>query len=129
MVNPRYDGSPMIAVFECYVLEVLGRLSAEKSAGMAKLNLPKVLQTRAQDWKGAVKEKLHLSDTIAIAIWDLWYTNQEVEREKHLELSAGEFVMGFVDNFLKEGSPIDVWTGESLARAKERIAERRRGSS
>jgi hypothetical protein len=127
--NPRYTGNPMLAVFENLVLDVLGRLPAGKAEILIKMDLPKVLKSRAKDWKGAVKESLHLSETIEIAILDLWYTNQEVAVQKQITLSAEEFAMGFVDNYLKENSQVDIWTQESLARAKERINLRRQGSN
>ncbi len=128
-MNPRYNGKPMLAVFENFVLELLGRLPPAKAEILMKMELPKVLKSQAKDWRGAVKESLQLSETIEIAIWDLWYTNQEVATQKKITLSAEEFAMGFVDNFLKEGSQIDVWTEVSLAKAKERLALRRLGAN
>jgi hypothetical protein len=115
----------MTALFENYVLEVLGRLPADIVGKMQRLDLPNVLKTQATDWKAAIKETLHLSETIEIAIWDLWYTNQGVAQRTGVKLTGEEFAMGFVDNFLKEGSQVDVWTQETLAAAKERISRQR----
>lgn len=117
----------MTALFENYVLHVLNRLPTEKADKMERMNLPTVLKTKATDWKAAIEETLHLSGTIEVAIWDLWYTNQANARKEGAELTAEAFAMGFVDNFLKEGSQVDVWTEESLAAARDRI--RRQGGT
>jgi len=121
MENTRYTEYPMKILFDNFVLAIINKLPEDKEKKLNSLDLAKVFKTESKDWKLIVKQALHLSDTIEIAILDLWYTNQELAAERKIEYHHDQFAMDFVDNFLKEDSKIDTWPGDSLIRAKERI--------
>lgn len=85
------------------------------------MNIQKVFGTKASEWRSVIEETLHLSDTIDIAILDLWYRNRE-----HFKTDAGEydpvwFSQILTDEYMKDGSQVDVWSEGSLESAKERI--------
>jgi len=121
MENTRYTEYPMKILFDNFVLAIINKLPEDKEKKLNSLDLAKVFKTESKDWKLIVKQALLLSDTIEIAILDLWYTNQELAAERKIEYHHDQFAMDFVDNFLKEDSKIDTWPGDSLIRAKERI--------
>ncbi|HEX3129065.1 MAG TPA: hypothetical protein VH394_17155 [Thermoanaerobaculia bacterium] len=118
----RYASNPIALFFESYVLDVLGQLPTEKSEKIQSLNLQKVFKTEASEWRDVIREALHLSPTIDIAILDLWYTNQGLARQRKVEYSAIAFAQDFHDQYLKEDSKVDVWTPETLEAAKARVA-------
>jgi hypothetical protein len=118
---------PMEMLFASYILDVIGHLSAEVEEDLAAGAAPlaAALKTTASNWKGIVVEALHLSETIDYAILDLWYRNTDIARDSGTTLAPNQFARMFVIEYRKEGSPIDVWLGDSLAQAKARIATRR----
>ena len=123
--NSRYDGKPMNILFDNFVLDTIEGLPKEKIDQLNSLNLASIFKTEQKDWKLIVKQVLNLSDTIEIAILDLWYKNRTIADKQGTEYSVGQFAMDFVDNFYKDDSKVDVWTEESLAQAKERIQKNR----
>ncbi|HAL70831.1 MAG TPA: hypothetical protein DCP71_03570 [Verrucomicrobiales bacterium] len=119
--QPRYKENPIYLFFESYIQDVIGLLPEEKSKGIQEMNLQKVFNTKSEDWKAVIRETLHLSSTIDIAIQDLWYRNRE-----HFKDDAGLpdpiwFSQIFTDEFMKDDSKVDVWLPGSLDAAKERI--------
>jgi len=111
----------MAIFFENFVLSTIGKLPNENVEKLNSLNLAKVFNTEPKEWKLIVKEVLHLSDTIEIAILDLWYSNQKLASEQKVEYHPNQFAVDFVDNYLRGNSRIDIWTEDSLKQAKERI--------
>jgi hypothetical protein len=97
-------------------------LPEDKLRRMEQMDLPRRFKTRATEWRGAVAEMLQLSDTIRIAILDLWYRNQGIGRQQGIEYDPVQFSMDFVDHYYEDGSRVDVWEGDALREAKERIA-------
>lgn len=120
--DPRYASNPMALFFENYILDVLGQLPDEKSEKIQSMNLQKVFNTESSAWRDVIRETLHLSPTIDVAILDLWYTNQELARQRKTAYPAEDFARDFNDQYQKEGSQVDVWTPESLQAAKARVA-------
>ncbi len=120
--HPRYKASPIDYFFESYILDVVGQLPSEKAQAIQAMNLQKVFKTKSNEWRESLRETLHLSNTIDIAILDLWYMNQDIARAKGLKYRAHEFAMNFVDQYMKDGSRVDVWAPGALASAKQRIA-------
>ena len=121
--HPRYGPNPVYIFFEAYIQDVVGFLPEEKSASIQSMNIQGVFDTKASDWRDVVKETLHLSDTIDIAILDLWYRNRG-----HFTAESGGydpvwFSQVFTDEYMKDGSTVDVWPEGALAAAKSRIAE------
>jgi len=120
--NPRYAQSPITFFFESYILDVLGQLPGERSDKIQSMNLQKVFNTQASEWREVIRETLHLSTTIEIAILDLWYTNQEVAKQRGVEYAPLAFAQNFNDEYQRDESKVDVWSAETLAAAKARIA-------
>lgn len=121
--HPRYQKNPIHLFFEAYIQDVVGELPQEKSQQYQDMNLQSVFNTKASDWKDVIKEVLQLSETIEIAILDLWYTNNEISLKEDLEYDAIQFSMNFVDQYFKDDSKVDVWEGNALESAKARIAK------
>lgn len=121
--HPRYGENPVYLFFESYILDVIGYLPEERSESIQKLNLQKTFKTQASEWREALKETLHLSETIDIAILDLWYRNRDKFRSENGEYDPLWFSQIFADEYMKEGSQVDVWPSGALIAAKDRIKE------
>ena len=115
---------PIDTFFHLFILDTIHKLSTEKEEILKKIDLDKVFSTDFNDWKKTIKKVLNLSDTIEIAIKDLWLRNSEIAKKENIELSPEEFAMTFTKEFLVENSKIDIWENESdLTTAKKRIRE------
>ncbi len=123
--NPRYAKDPIAFYFESYILTVIGHLPPDRSDKIQSMNLQKVFRTEAREWKEVVRETLHLSKTVDIAILDLWYTNQELAAQRQVEYTPLAFAQDFNDKYQKAGSKVDVWSPGTLAAAQARIAARK----
>lgn len=116
-----YEETPINILFGNFILDTIDKLPKEKNEQLNAINLAKVFNTETKDWKLVLKQVLHLSDTIEIAILDLWYENQEKASQQNTEYLPGQFAIDFIENFLTADSKIDIWNSDSLIRAKERI--------
>ena len=110
--------------FKAFILDTLKELPTEKSDLIGNMNLDNVFSTDFNDWKKTIKKVLNLSDTIEIAIKDLWLRNSEIAKNDGTELNADQFADLFIENYYLENSKVDIWESESdLNNAKKRIAE------
>jgi len=110
--------------FKAFILDTLKELPTEKSELIGNMNLDNVFSTDFNDWKKTIKKVLNLSDTIEIAIKDLWLRNSEIAKNDGTELNADQFADLFIENYYVENSKVDIWESESdLNNAKKRIAE------
>ncbi|QFZ55339.1 hypothetical protein FEZ18_11235 [Oceanihabitans sp. IOP_32] len=110
--------------FKAFILDTLKELPTEKSDLIVNMNLDNVFSTDFNDWKKTIKKMLNLSDTIEIAIKDLWLRNSEIAKNDGTELNADQFADLFIENYYVENSKVDIWESESdLNNAKKRIAE------
>jgi len=121
MENARNAENPMRTLFANFVLATIDMLPREKYEILESLNLAARFNIEPKDWRLVIKQVLHLSDTIEIAILDLWYTNQDIAAQRKVEYHPNQFAIDFVENYFKEDSQIDIWPENSLTRAKERI--------
>lgn len=119
--HPRYGQNPIYLFFESYIQDVIGYLPKEKSEAIQKMDIQKVFNTQASEWHEVLKETLHLSETIDIAILDLWYRNREQFKTEDGEYDPVWFSQIFTDEYMKEGSQVDVWPEGALEAAKKRI--------
>lgn len=119
--NPRYKANPIYLFFESYILDVLGKLSPEKSSSIQAMDLQRTFSTEASEWRDVLREVLHLSDTIHIAILDLWVRNHACYDQTNEGYLA--FAQDFTDHYVADGSKIDVWPAGALDAAKERIKQ------
>ncbi|APY06848.1 hypothetical protein BWZ20_00600 [Winogradskyella sp. J14-2] len=110
--------------FKAFILDTLKELPTEKSDLIGNMNLDNVFSTDFNDWKKTIKKVLNLSDTIEIAIKDLWLRNSEIAKNDGTELNADKFSDLFIENYYVENSKVVIWESESdLNNAKKRIAE------
>jgi hypothetical protein len=121
--NNRYKENPMGAFFEIFILDVINQASQEQLDLIEKINLNEKLNIKADNWQDTIKIVLNLSDTIDIAIKDLWYQNSTIAKNKKTKYEPAQFAIDFVHNFYSENSKIDTWTDESLHAAKRRIMD------
>jgi hypothetical protein len=114
--TPRYQSNPSDLFFDHFVLDVIGALPAGTSE-----RLDAALETSSGGWRQKTKEIVNLSDTIEIAILDLWYRNSEVLRDRGEIYEPYHFAVNFVDNYFADESQVDQWHGNALAAARERV--------
>lgn len=127
--QPRYKENPINLFFESYIRDVIGFLSEERSEGIQGMNLQKVFNTKSQDWRQVIRDVLHLSDTVDIAIQDLWYRNREHFRDDAGRPDPIWFSQVFADKYMEDDSKVDVWPPGALEAAKERIRIGRKWTS
>lgn len=121
--DPRYKDTPVYLFFEKYILNVTGYLPDDKQDILQNINLQEIFNTQSSNWRDVVREVLHLSSTIDIAIMYQWHLYLEQAHNNNQEPDAQSFSQSFVDSYFSENSDIDVWTEESLMKAKEFIQE------
>lgn len=122
--EPQKTDMNVNVFFKAFILDELKELPTEKRDMIEKMNLDKVFSTDFNDWKKTIKKILNLSDTIEIAIKDLWLRNSEIAKNEGNELNADQFADLFIENYYAENSKIDIWGNETdLSDAKKRIAE------
>ncbi|MFD2914720.1 hypothetical protein [Psychroserpens luteus] len=120
----KTNARPIDTFFHLFILDTIHRLPTEKKEILKKVDLDKVYLTDFNDWKKTIKKVLNLSETIEIAIKDLWLRNSEIAKRDNIELNPEEFALLVTEKFLAENSKIDVWENESdLINAKKRISE------
>ena len=119
--HPRYKENPIYLFFESYIQDVIGHLPAEKLKVIQDMSLQRVFKTKAVDWKSVIRETLHLSDTIDIAIQDLWFRNRDGFKDDAGRPDPIWFSQIFTDRFMEDGSKVDLWPPGALDAAKERI--------
>jgi hypothetical protein len=123
--QPRYKQNPVYILFESYILDVIGHLPEDRSRKLQSMNLQKVFKTKASEWRSVLRETLALSSTIDVAILDLWYRNQDLAKAQAVEYTPEHFAVSFTDEYIKDGSQVDVWPSGALEAAKARIEARR----
>ena len=116
---------PMDFFFEMFILDVLQQLPQSSKMALEEFSVRHrtFFLDHGGSWPKAVIASLHLSDTIDVAIWDLWLKNLENARQKEWTFHPREYAANFVENYLKDHSKIDVWTEESLAQARLRMQQ------
>jgi hypothetical protein len=122
---PRYRQDPIYFFFESYILDVIGHLPRERSEGVQSMPLHQIFKTKSTEWRSVLRETLHLSQTVDVAILDLWYRNQDIAKAQGVEFTPEQFAMDFADEYMKDESQVDVWPPGALEAAKQRIGARR----
>lgn len=115
---PRYKENPSDIFFDHFVMDVIGMLPP----GMSE-KLDAALSTSEGNWRQKTKETVNLSDTIEIAILDLWYRNSAVLEARGEFYDPYHFAVNFVDAYFADDSQVDVWPGNSLEAAQRRVRE------
>jgi hypothetical protein len=114
---------PMDLFFEFYIMEVIGQLPAESLAALDSFAAQNPKLVADGEWKAMVRRDLRLSETIDIAILDLWYRNSEIAGQQGITYHPWHYAINFSENYLAEDSQVDVWPDGALEAAKARIAE------
>ena len=119
------QGRPLEFFFEMYVVDVLDKLPKDTLTALAEFSAkhPTLFANHNGDWRQFVVKESHLSDTIEIAIWDLWIRNSATAKRDGWEAHPWFYAKLFSQNFLADGSRVDVWEGNALQEAKQRIEE------
>lgn len=95
--SPR---KPIVALFEHFVLDVIGALDTAGSEPTARL-VTQVFGASA-DWRTRFKEELGLADGLEAQLRDLWGQARAMARERNVEVSARDFAETVVEeNFLE----------------------------
>ena len=125
VLQPYYkDERSLDLFFEFYIVDVLGKLPNETANTVndfSKENSSFFEETNG-NWAKYVIKTLHLSKTIDIAIIDFWIKNREHAKNEGFEYHPWDYAVAFRENYIKEGSQVDVWTNETLREAKERAS-------
>jgi len=121
--DARYQKTPVYLFFEKYVLDIIGELPDDKEAILQQINLQSTFNTKQSAWKDVIREVLHLSSTIDIAILFQWYKTVEEHQAQGIGADSEIFCIKFVDAYFEENSDIDVWTENTLSDAKTFILE------
>lgn len=84
-LSTRYQGKPMLVYLDAYVLDALGALEPEKSAGFQDM-LPKLraaLNTEADTWQQVVERTMEMPPDSVDALRAMW------ERHVYETINAG----------------------------------------
>jgi hypothetical protein len=116
---------PLDLFFELFIIDVTGNLPQKTKEIINQFSQkhPKFFEETKGNWLEFVKLKLNLSNTIEVAILDLWYRNSENAKKAGWVYHPWHYAMNFSENYLAEGSKIDIWEGNQLEMAKERIRQ------
>jgi hypothetical protein len=119
----------MRGLFKDYILDVLGVLPKERDEALNDLNLSEVMETGAERWQDSIAKTLQFSETMDIAILDLWHRNRE-----HFKDDAGNpdpdwFADIFIDKYHADNSQVDIWPPGELDAAKQRIRNAKRAGA
>lgn len=120
----QQQGRPIDFFFELFIVTSLGELPQATLAALEDFSNkhPTFFAATKGNWQEFVSQQLKLSDTIDVAIWDLWIRNKEIASSKGLQYHPWHFAINFAQNYFAEGSKVDVWEGDSLPQARMRIA-------
>ncbi|MDH5257075.1 MAG: hypothetical protein OEX07_03675 [Gammaproteobacteria bacterium] len=121
--EPRYKDTPVYLFFEKYILNVIGCLPEDKQDILQNINLQEIFNSQSSNWRNVVREVLHLSSTIDLAIMYQWHLYLDNAQSHGLELDPIAFSQLFVDEYFSDNSSIDVWTEETLMDAKQFVQE------
>lgn len=123
-----HDGRSLDFFFEMYIADVIEELPEATRLAMTEFSSkhPTLFTAHGGDWKAYVIGQLHLSDTIETAIWDLWIRNSEIATRDARVYHPWRYAQDFADNFFDKESRVDVWEGNALQLAQDRIEAHRK---
>jgi len=126
---PYYqEQRPLEFFFEMYVIDVIEELPDDTLTALADFSdkHPTFFEAQNGDWRQYVVHESHLSDTIEVAIWDLWIRNSANAKDNGWQYHPWHYAQNFADNFFADGSRVDVWEGNALEEARQRIESHRK---
>jgi len=121
---------PLDLFFEFFIVDVLGLLPKPTQDAIDELTAkhPIFFRQTNGEWRSGVRQALNLSETIDIAIQDLWYRHSQKALEDGWVYHPWHYAQNFIENYVAEGSRVDVWEGDALEQAKTRIHAARQRS-
>ena len=124
-----HEQRPMDFFFEMFVVRTIEELpdATIQALGEFESKHPTFFEAFEGSWSKTVVGSLNLSDTIDVAIWDLWLKNSANARKDGWVYHPWHFASNFIENYSTDDSRVDVWTEETLAQARQRIAAHRFG--
>lgn len=129
VLAPYYQQQrPLDFFFEMFVMDVIKKLPPETLAALSDFSAkhPTFFTKHGGDWRQYVIKENQLSETIEIAIWDLWIRNSANASRSGWVYHPWHFAQDFAGNYFADGSKVDVWEGNALEEAQKRIAEYRK---
>lgn len=101
----RYAGQPLLKLLECYVLDAIGELDAERESSLRAMapklaeiyGVPPTAGSAPDDWRQAIAAAMQFPPDLAQAIRDVWIKNLATAKAAGTQLSADEFARLFVD--------------------------------
>jgi len=126
VIKPYYDEErPLDLFFELLIIDVLGYLPEQTKSVIEEFSKehPTFFESANGNWREYVIKTLELSNTIDIAILDLWYRNSNNAKNSGWEYHPWHYAMNFIDNYFADDSKVDVWEGNALEEAKLAIKE------
>jgi hypothetical protein len=126
----HHEQRPLDLFFEFYIIDVLGYLPGATDTAIRQLieKFPAFFSSTNGVWRLGIERELNLSETIDVAILDLWLRNSHLAKGNGWFYHPWHFAKNFLDNYFVDGSKIDVWAGNALELAKARIRSHRIGS-
>ncbi|OYP34322.1 hypothetical protein [Rhodopirellula sp. MGV] len=124
VLAPYYhEQRPLDFFFEMYIANVIEQLPNETLTALDDFSAkhPTYFENHDGDWRQFVRKELHLSETIEVAIWDLWIRNSAKAKDDGRQYHPWYYAQNFADNFFAEGSRVDAWDGKALEEARERV--------
>ncbi len=120
-----HDEQPGTFFFEMYVCDVIEELPQTTKTSLDDFSeqYPSFFEEYGGRWRDFVKEAFNLSETIEIAIWDLWIRNVQNAMRDGWEYKPWHYAMDFVENYFIDDSQIDIWEGGEFELAKKRVKE------
>jgi hypothetical protein len=96
----RYDGKPLLRLFELYVLHVIGELHDFHRQGLEKM-APKLQKTFGGngEWHEAIAAAGRMLPELPEVIRELWAKDLELFRRNRMELSPQRFAEIVVEEF------------------------------
>jgi hypothetical protein len=124
----HHAGRPLDYFFELFIVSIIDELPQVTFVALEEFSAkhPTFFAATQGNWREFVSQQLKLSDTIEVAIWDLWIRNKQVLSSKGFQYHPWHFAIDFAQNYVAEDSKVDVWEGDSLAQARMRVAEYKR---
>ncbi len=126
----HHDQRPLDLFFEFLIVDIIGLLPQSTNAAIRQLvaKHPAFFASTGGNWRRGIRADMYLSDTIDIAILDLWYRNSASAAASGWSYHPWHFAQNFLDNYLADNRLVDVWDGDSLQEAKARIQAARSSS-
>ncbi len=116
------DEKPMDFFFEFYICEVVGALPRESAEALDEFVKENAEAFDSGDWRSEVCTGFGLSETIDVAILDLWYRKSGPERQRLDPYYAQRFAIDFSAEYFSYDGELDVWSDGELEAARARIA-------